>query len=51
VQRFRFHVTAVLTDLDPPVVLGYLQHTRGRRQLRADRIVRIESDDDSQNAP
>jgi len=51
VQRFRFHVTAVLTDLDPPVVLGYLQHTRGRRQLRANRIVRIESDDDSQNAP
>ena len=41
-KEFSFFVKAVRTDLDPPVVLGYLQRTRGRRELRADRIVRIE---------
>jgi DNA polymerase-3 subunit epsilon len=50
VQRFRFHITAVRTDLDPPVVLGYLQHTRGRRELRVDRILRLELDGGSQGA-
>lgn len=41
-QQLGFHVTSVRTDLDPPVVLGYLQHTRGRRELRADRILTFE---------
>lgn len=34
-------VTQIRRDLDPPVVLGYLLPTRGRRELRADRILRI----------
>lgn len=33
----------VLSDLDPPRVLGYQLPGRGRRQLRADRILRIEA--------
>lgn len=37
-----FRVTAVRTDLDPPRVLGYLLHTRGRRELVGDRILAIE---------
>lgn len=41
-QELLFQATAVRTDLDPPVVLGYLQPTRGRRELRADRIVTFE---------
>lgn len=36
-------VTGVRTDLDPPRVLGYLLPARGRRELRADRILAIES--------
>jgi DNA polymerase-3 subunit epsilon len=35
-------ITAVRTDLDPPRVLGYLLASRGRRDLRADRILVIE---------
>jgi DNA polymerase-3 subunit epsilon len=42
IQEFDFCVRAVRTDLDPPLVLGYLHRTRGRRELRADRIVTIE---------
>ncbi len=34
-------VTDVRTDLDPPRVLGYLVPGRGRRELRADRILAI----------
>jgi DNA polymerase III subunit epsilon len=41
-QELCFHVTAVRTDLDPPVVLGYLDPGRGRRELRADRILSLE---------
>jgi len=41
-EQLGFHVTSVRTDLYPPVVLGYLQHTRGRRELRADRILTLE---------
>jgi DNA polymerase-3 subunit epsilon len=41
-KEFSFFVKAVRTDLDPPVVLGYLQRNRGRRELRVDRIVSIE---------
>jgi DNA polymerase-3 subunit epsilon len=33
----------VRSDLDPPGVVGYQLPGRGRRQLRADRILRIES--------
>jgi DNA polymerase III subunit epsilon len=42
-----FRVTEVRTDLDPPVVLGYLLDTRGRRELRADRIVSFELSGDA----
>jgi DNA polymerase-3 subunit epsilon len=41
-QDLRFHVTSVRTDLDPPMVLGYLDPGRGRRELRADRILTLE---------
>lgn len=41
-RALEFVVTDVRRDLDPPLVLGYLHHTRGRRTLRADRIVSIE---------
>lgn len=34
-------VTGIRADLDPPVVLGYLLHSRGRRELRADRILEL----------
>jgi DNA polymerase III subunit epsilon len=34
-------LTAIRTDLDPPLVLGYLLHSRGRRELRADRILEL----------
>jgi DNA polymerase-3 subunit epsilon len=42
VERLELCVTAVRTNLDPPMVLGYLLHTRGRRELRADRILAAE---------
>jgi DNA polymerase-3 subunit epsilon len=32
----------VRTDLDPPRVMGYQLPGRGRRELRADRILRID---------
>lgn len=34
-------VTLLRTDLDPPHVLGYLLPGRGRRELRADRILSV----------
>jgi len=34
----------VRSDLDPPRVVGYQLPGRGRRQLRADRILRVEPD-------
>lgn len=34
-------LTAIQTDLDPPRVLGYLLASRGRRELRADRVLAI----------
>jgi DNA polymerase III subunit epsilon len=43
IQEFGFCVRDVRADLDPPLVLGYLHRTRGRRELRADRIVTIET--------
>lgn len=36
-------LTEVRSALDPPRVLGYLLPGRGRRELRADRILKIES--------
>jgi DNA polymerase III subunit epsilon len=41
VEELEMVVTAVRTDLDPPRVLGYLLPSRGRRELRADRILAI----------
>ena len=38
-------VLGVRTDLDPPRVLGYLLPSRSRRELRADRILAIDSGD------
>jgi DNA polymerase-3 subunit epsilon len=35
------------THLDPPMVFGYLLSSRGRRALRADRILSIESAEDA----
>jgi DNA polymerase-3 subunit epsilon len=43
VQELDLVVTQVRTDLDPPRVLGYLLPSRGRRELRADRILAIET--------
>jgi DNA polymerase-3 subunit epsilon len=50
-EQLRFHVTAVRTDLDPPRVLGYLDASRSRRELRADRILAIAADPPSPGAP
>jgi DNA polymerase III subunit epsilon len=41
VEELEMVITAVRTDLDPPRVLGYLLPSRGRRELRADRILAI----------
>ncbi len=38
-----FVVTGLRSDLDPPQVLGYLHPGRGRRVLRADRIISVSS--------
>jgi DNA polymerase-3 subunit epsilon len=50
-QSLPFCVTGLITDLDPPRVLGYLHRTRGRRELRADRILAIEPVDEERSAP
>jgi len=44
-QELHFRVTEVRPKLDPPLVLGYLLSTRGRRELRADRILAIDETD------
>jgi DNA polymerase-3 subunit epsilon len=36
-------ITDVRSDLDPPRVMGYQLPGRGRRELRADRILRVEA--------
>jgi DNA polymerase-3 subunit epsilon len=38
-------ISEVRSDLDPPRVLGYLLPGRGRRELRADRILKVEPAD------
>ncbi|MGH7285385.1 MAG: 3'-5' exonuclease [Polyangiaceae bacterium] len=40
-QNIVLVVTAVRPDLDPPRVIGYQLPGRGRRELRADRILRV----------
>ncbi len=42
IQEFCMQITNVRTDLDPPRILGYHIPSRGRRELRADRVIRIE---------
>ena len=44
-------VTAVRTDLDPPQVLGYLLPSRSRRELRADRILALDTLNASASPP
>jgi DNA polymerase-3 subunit epsilon len=41
-QRLDMVLLEVSSDLDPPHILGYQLPGRGRRQLRADRILRVE---------
>jgi DNA polymerase III subunit epsilon len=41
-EALRMVVLEVRSDLDPPRVVGYQLPGRGRRQLRADRILRID---------
>ncbi|AKT42274.1 3'-5' exonuclease [Chondromyces crocatus] len=41
-EELTVQVTGVRTDLDPPLVLGYLLPSRSRRELRADRILALE---------
>lgn len=43
-QTLHMVITAVDTTHDPPHVVGYLVPGRGRRELRADRILRVEVD-------
>ena len=42
-QRLAMVVSEVRAGLDPPRVLGYLLPGRGRRELRADRILQVET--------
>lgn len=42
-EAMRMVLTAIEVGLDPPRVIGYQLPGRGRRELRADRILRIES--------
>jgi DNA polymerase-3 subunit epsilon len=41
-EALRMVLTEVLADLDPPRVIGYQLPGRGRRELRADRILRVD---------
>lgn len=45
-EPIRLVLTSIELGLDPPRVMGYQLPGRGRRELRADRILRIEPDDD-----
>lgn len=45
-EPVRIVLTAIDLGLDPPRVIGYQLPGRGRRELRADRILRIETDDE-----
>lgn len=53
-EELEFVITNVLTRLDPPRILGYLLPGRGRRELRADRVLAIEPSErdlESQTTP
>lgn len=50
-EPMRMVLTAVDLGLDPPRVIGYQLPGRGRRDLRADRILRIETDDKDRTEP
>jgi DNA polymerase III subunit epsilon len=41
-ETMKMVLTQVRTDLDPPRVMGYQLPGRGRRELRADRILRVD---------
>ncbi len=41
-ETFPFAILEVRSDLDPPHVVGYQLPGRGRRELRADRILRVD---------
>ncbi len=41
-EHFDFVVTSIISELDPPRVLGYQLPSRGRRELRADRVLSVE---------
>ena len=43
-EPMRMVLTEIVAGLDPPRVIGYQLPGRGRRELRADRILRIEID-------
>jgi DNA polymerase III subunit epsilon len=42
-ESMRMILTEIVTTLEPPRVIGYQLPGRGRRELRADRILRLES--------
>ena len=46
-EPLRMMLTAIDLGLDPPRVIGYQLPGRGRRELRADRILRIETPESS----
>lgn len=50
-EPMRMVLTAVELGLDPPRVIGYQLPGRGRRELRADRILRLERTEPSSAAP
>jgi DNA polymerase-3 subunit epsilon len=50
-EPLRMVLTAIDLGLDPPRVIGYQLPGRGRRELRADRILRIEPEDDTCDGP
>jgi DNA polymerase-3 subunit epsilon len=41
-ESFEMVVLEVRSDLDPPRIVGYQHPGRGRRELRADRVLRVE---------
>jgi DNA polymerase III subunit epsilon len=50
-EPMRMVLTALELGLDPPRVIGYQLPGRGRRELRADRILRLERTEPSPAAP
>lgn len=50
-EPMRMVLTALDLGLDPPRVIGYQLPGRGRRELRADRILRIDTDDALDRTP